>query len=198
MTHPPQPWSLRGDLHVSVWLLPKRSAPSALPPGCRAFHVGPWAVVGTAWVDYRPGGVLVYRELMATVLVRTGLRLLPTITHIWVDSEPSRDGGRALWAIPKDLAHFEVHGSRWTADHGATAAADVRPGRRLPGRWPVRFSVVQDAAGKPLRSPVRTRTALRLSRVAWQVPAAGPLGFLAGRTPLLSATMTDFDMTFGR
>ena len=54
--------------------------------------------------------MLSYRELMTTVLVRRGLRVLPTITHIWVDSETSRDGGRALWGIPKGLASFVFDG----------------------------------------------------------------------------------------
>ena len=100
-TYPPEPWHLRGQLHGSLFAVPLADVPVDLPPGCRPVHVGGKGVVGAVWVSYEPGGVLSYRELMTTLLVRRGLRLMPTITHIWVDSVASRDGGRALWGIPK-------------------------------------------------------------------------------------------------
>ncbi|WP_424187444.1 acetoacetate decarboxylase family protein [Actinokineospora sp. G85] len=192
MTYPPEPWALRGDLHLSVWFVRGRFD---VPEGVSVVRVGPFAVVGTAWVDYQEGSVLTYRELMAAVLVRKGLRLLPTITGIWVDSPESRDGGRALWGIPKDLAEFSVAGPEWTAE--GIARARVVPGARLPGRLPVGFSVAQTLAGALKVSRVRSTTGLRLGRVDWDVRADGPLGFLAGRSPAFSASMTGFDMRFG-
>lgn len=191
MTHPPEPWKLRGDLHLSVWFLRERDW--EVPEGTSVVRLGPWCVVGTAWVDYRPGSVLTYRELMSTLLVRKGLRLYPTITHIWVDSPRSRDGGRALWGIPKELAEFTVDGPEWTAT--SIARARVRPGARLPGRWPVAFRVAQMLAGKLKLSRVRSTSGLRFARVDWD--AGAPLPFLAGHSPALSLTLTDFDMTFG-
>lgn len=200
--YPPEPWSLRGRMRIGVWLVPVRDLP-ALPPelagAARLCRLGNRALVGAAWVEYEPGSVLVYRELLAAVLQRAGPRPRVTILNIWVDSVPSRDGGRAFWGIPKDLARFDFVGSEVVAelDGGLLARATVRPGIRLPGRWPVGFRLVQALHGKPKTSRVRATARLALGRAQWTVPADGPLRYLAGRRPLLSVTASDFRMTFG-
>lgn len=202
--YPPEPWQLRGQLHAAALLVPLAELPRALyrelPPGWRPVRVAGRVVVGVAWVSYEPGGVLSYREVMATVLVRRGLRVLPHVFAIWVDSEASRDGGRALWGIPKELAEFEFTGDTFTARtaHQPIATARLRPAFGVPGRWPVRFSVVQSLDGAAKASPVRSRSGLAVARMTLQAPAAGPLGFLAGRRPLASFTMRGFEMSFGR
>ncbi|HEV7206344.1 MAG TPA: acetoacetate decarboxylase family protein [Jatrophihabitans sp.] len=200
MSFPPEPWDLRGQLHASAFVVPLADVPVDLPPGCRPVRLGRFGVVGTAWVSYEPGGVLSYREVMATLLVRRGRRVLPTIVRIWVDSEQSRDGGRALWGIPKDLASFDFDGDRRSArdEKGAIAEGTVRPLLRLPGRWPAGFSVVQWLAGAAKVSPVRARAAVSLDRATFTADPGGPLGFLAGRRPLLSFSLSDFRMAFGR
>lgn len=197
--YPPEPWRLRGDMHASVWLVPWRELADEVPPGARAVRVGPYAVVATAWVDYKPGGVLAYRELMATVLVRMGWKPMPTVVRIWVDSPASRDGGRELWGIPKELAEFTFGGAEFAAadDSGEIARTRVRPGPRAPLPAPVAFEVVQEVGGRAKRSPVRARGRLGLSRSVWRVAPSGPLGFLAGRSPLLSVSLTGFRMRFG-
>lgn len=198
--YPPEPWQLRGDLHASVLLVPADRVPASLPPRCRAVQVAGRLIVGLVWVDYRPAGVLSYRELMATVLVRRGWRVMPHVVAIWVDSVESRDGGRALWGIPKELAEFTVADGRFAAvgENGAIARGWVRPLAALPGRWRIRFSVVQRLGGAAKMSPVRCRGRLGLTRATVDVDPDGPLGFLAGVRPLLSASLTDFEMSFGR
>jgi hypothetical protein len=198
--YPPEPWQLRGDLHASVLLVPADRVPLDLPPRCRAVRVAGRAVVGLVWVDYRPGGVLSYRELMATALVRRGAHIMPHIVAIWVDSAESRAGGRALWGIPKELAEFTVADGRFAAvdEKGGIARAEVRRRAAVPGRWPLRFSVVQRLAGAAKISPVRSRGRLALAHAAVDVDPDGPLGFLAGVRPLLSASLTGFEMCFGR
>ncbi|MFG2041000.1 acetoacetate decarboxylase family protein [Dactylosporangium sp. NPDC048998] len=201
MAYPAEPWSLRGRMYVSVWALPVADLPE-LPPELagvvRVVGFGRWAVVGTAWVDYRPGGDMSYRELLSAVLVRAGLRPRVTVTHIWVDSPGSRDGGRALWGIPKELAEFELTGERAAAATGAgpIAAADLR--RRRPAlRLPVGFRVTQALAGAAKTTPVRATARCGPARVAWTIEPDGPLRFLAGRRPLLSMVADDFRMRFG-
>ncbi len=204
VSYPPDPWVLRGQLHLSVWVLPRGSGPSrAVPSGIHRLLVAGRAVVGTAWVDYQPGGVLAYRELLVATLVRDGLRPRATITGIWVDSVPSRDGGRALWAIPKELARFafEASAGDLTADAHIDgrpiASASVRRGVRLPGRWPVRFRVVQDRDGQPQTTRVRATARVRLGRSDWRIAPDGPLAYLRGLRPRLTVTLADFRMTFG-
>jgi hypothetical protein len=200
--YPPQPWSLRGQLRLAVWLVPVRDVPpipSELSPAVRVVRLGRRAIVGAAWVQYEPGGVLHYNELLAAVLTRAGLRPRVTITDIWVDSVESRDGGRALWGIPKDLARFEFGGvsARAARDGEALAEATFTQGARLPGRWPLGFKVVQSLNGAPKTSRVRANARLSLGRSRWSIPTGGPLGYLAGRRPMLTATAGDFRMLFG-
>jgi hypothetical protein len=160
-------------------------------------------MVGTAWVDYQPGGVLTYRELLVATLVRDGVRPRTTITGIWVDSVPSRDGGRALWAIPKDLARIEFDAG--AGDFGAEAHIDARPiasasvgrGVRLPGRWPVRFRVAQDRDGQPQTTRVRATARIQIGRSDWRFAPDGPLAYLRGLRPRVTVTLADFRMTFG-
>jgi hypothetical protein len=197
--YPPEPWDLRGQLHSSVYLVPLYEIPADLPPGCRPVRIGRRAVVGTAWVSYQPGGVLEYSELMSTLLVRCGWRLMPTITHIWVDSEISRDGGRALWGIPKGLAKFTFAGEHFAAadDDGPIATGTVRPLAWLPGRWPLGFRLVQWLNGAAKISPVRSKARLGLARARMDADPSGPLAFLAGRRALVSFSVGDFRMSFG-
>jgi len=217
-SYPPEPWDLRGRMYVSLWLVPVGSLPESvtdsLPTGARLALARSKAVVATAWVVYGPGGVLQYNEVMATVLVRYGRRLMPTVTHIWVDSEQSRDGGRELWAIPKELAAFRVPGPHEEvaglyaatgagyyearAAGRAFAAGTVGRGLTLPGRWPIAFQVVQDAGGFAKVTPVRARARLGVHRATWSPDPRGPLGFLFGLRPLLTLGVTDFEMRFGR
>jgi hypothetical protein len=136
---------------------------------------------------------------MSTVLVRRGWRLLPTITHIWVDSEVSRDGGRALWGIPKQLATFTFAGRSFAAadGDGPIASGTVRPIAWLPGRWSLGFRLVQWLDGAAKVSPVRARARLGIARASLDADPSGPLAFLAGRRPLVSFSVGDFRMSFG-
>lgn len=211
--YPPQPWDLRGQLYLSVFAVP-RSALPALPERLaavvRPVPFGRHALVGAAWVRYEPGGVLHYRELLAAVLIHERGRPRVSITDIWVDSVASRDGGRALWGIPKDLADLDLRiapGGDLVAAAGTgpepgdqrapIGSASFRRGLRLPGRWPTPLSVAQELAGSVVRTPVRGSAGLRVGGAAWRLEAGGPLGYLAGRRPLLSLTLTDFRLRFG-
>ena len=201
MNYPPEPWALRGQLRLAVWLVPVRDLPVLPPelsPAVRVVRLGRRAIVGAAWVQYEPGGVLHYNELLAAVLTRVGLRPRVTIMHIWVDSVTSRDGGRALWGIPKDLATFAFDGeqARADGDEGPLAEATVTRGVRLPGRWPLGFRVVQSLHGKPRTSRVKATARLSVGRSRWTIDG-GPLRYLAGRRPVLTATAGDFRMLFG-
>jgi Acetoacetate decarboxylase (ADC) len=200
--YPPEPWLLRGRLRVAVWLVPT----AALPPlaeelygTVRPVRLGGRTVVGTAWVEYGPGGVLEYNELLCAVLVRSGPRPRVSIMQIWVDSIASRDGGRALWGIPKELARFRFAGELAHADVDEAPLADatVRQGPLLPGRWRLGFRVVQSLRGAPKTSPVRATARLSFGRSQWTVSAESPLRYLAGRRPVLTMTASEFRMTFG-
>jgi Acetoacetate decarboxylase (ADC) len=196
VTYPPEPWLLRGDLHSSVFLVPLAEVPVEVPPGWRPVRLGRFGIVATAWVSFRPGGVLAYDELMSTLLVWRGWRVLPTITHIWVDSPVSRDGGRELWGIPKQLAKFGPFLA--ASEDGPIARGTVAALMTLPQRLPGRFAVVQRLAGSAKVTPVCLRARVGLSRSAFTADSGGPLAFLAGRRARVSFSLLDFRMIFGR
>lgn len=208
MNYPAEPWNLRGQMHLSIWSLPAAQMPRLpddLAAAVRPVLVGGRGLVGTAWVDYQPGGVLQYRELLSAVLVRHRARPAVTIVDIWVDCPASRDGGRELWGIPKELAELTIDTSgdgatsarAWT-ERGSIAQASISPGWRSPGRWPIRLSVVQLLGRQVKVTPVRGQASIQRAKAAWQVEPAGPLAELNGREPLLTVTLRDFRILFGR
>ncbi|GAA4866595.1 acetoacetate decarboxylase family protein [Actinomycetospora straminea] len=202
-SYPPEPWTLVGRMDLSTFLVPTDTLPTATwPDGWSPLALAGRTPVGAAWVDYAPGGVMSYRELLVAVAGRVGARVRPHVVAIWVDSPASRDGGRELWGIPKGLASFTgfdegtpsitVEGTERPA-----ARAVLRRGARLPGRPRVGFTLAQERHGRCWQSPVTSRHGIGLLRADWTFDPEGPLGFLAGHRPLVSATLHDFAMSFG-
>ncbi|MFI8293432.1 acetoacetate decarboxylase family protein [Streptomyces sp. NPDC085614] len=198
-TYPPEPWHLAGQMFLSLWVVPRRRLP-VLPDAVKPLTVAGRAVIGGAWVVYERDSVLHYNELLTAVLVRDGLRPRVTITDIWVDSEQSRDGGRRLWGIPKDMARFDItRGARITfaaSERTPLASAAFHVRHRLPGRWPASYQVCQDLDGRLKTSPVRSRSTLRLARGGWEIPARSAVP-LPARPPTVSLALEDFTLTFG-
>ncbi|GAA0189602.1 acetoacetate decarboxylase family protein [Cytobacillus oceanisediminis] len=194
VTYPPEPWDLHGQALASVFLVPAADLP-APPPGTTIVTLRGRAVVTAAFFRYEEPSPLTYDEIMATVLVRRGLRFRVWIPWIWVDSEASRDGGRALWAIPKHLAEFRVEPGRRHEGLGL-ASATVERTRALPGRWPLGFRIAQARAGRSVVTPVRGRVSAQLVRASWTFD--GVLGLLSGRRPVVSLRVPRFALLFGR
>ena len=184
-----------------MWLslFPVRSSgTSDRPPG----------LYGVAFVDYEEGGTLTYQELLVARLTRGGAVPRVHITDIWVNSPTSRDGGRSLWAIPKELADFHVDDS-WLG-LGARTSWEAKV-----GRLPVAAATFTGVHGAPLRTPFRFSTAQQrpsgstvLAKVAgsakglpclgkWDFAEDGPLSWLSGRTPALSFRLSEFRLTLG-
>lgn len=196
MPFPSPPWALQGHLWLS--LFPVRTGAPGRPPG----------LYGAAFVGYAEGGVLSYRELFVARLVRDGAVPRVHITDIWVDSEASRDGGRSLWAIPKELADLHlrrrlVGPAAWVACdaniNGEPVAAARFTGARTPLlRTPLRFTVRQEREdGTPVVTTVSGTSRNLPVRARWDFGAQGPLAWLHGRRPAASFEVGDFRMTFG-
>ena len=196
-SYPPEPWDLHGHAYVGTWLVPVADLPAPHSPATRPITIFGRGIVGAAFFVYEEPSPLTYDEIMATVLVREGWRLRVSITHIWVNSPASRDGGRELWAIPKDLAEFDVvaHSSYVARGIGALTVGRVR---RLPVQLPGGFRIAQDRAGSLLVSPVTGRLRLGHAAGRWSFETDGPLGFLHGRRPLLTLAIRPFRLLFGR
>lgn len=225
--YPPEPWYLRGDMVVQLRTLDADLAIERLPRGLTPVLRRGQTLAGVAWVDYRPTGVLAYRELLVAVAVLHGARPSVCVTDIWVDSVASLQGGRELWGIPKELAEFPTFdGTRFSitpttgpgADGRAEAASatwrpacsgsssssgsgsgrrSVWPPSRLPFRLPTRYSLVQDLDGRLVRSRVRSTGIVEFGEIRLDVDPAGPLGHLTHGRPLRSLAVRDFRLRFG-
>lgn len=195
-TYPVEPWDLHGHAYIGVWLLPRDVAPAPHSPATPAITIFGRTVVASAYFVYELPSPLTYDEIMSTVLVRDRWRPRVSITHIWVNSTASRDGGRELWAIPKELATFDVdlHRSYVARKIGALRVHRVR---RLPFALPIGFRTAQDRSGTLEVTPVRGRIRLGLAQTRWSFDDAGPLSFLNGRRPLISLAARPFRLTFG-
>lgn len=215
---PPEPWELRGRGALSAWLVATDRLPT-LPPGARPVGARGRALALTAFVAYDEGGLLPYRELLAGVVVRHGGRAGPglpalTITGIWVDSEASLAGGRAHWAIPKEMARFTGGTSGGRTDESARALTGPGPGhvatarfgparlagRRLPALplpFPLPGRVVQAEDGAAVTSRVRASGRVRPAAASWDFRADGALGWLAGARPARHLLAEEFAMRFG-
>ncbi len=206
---PPAPWRLQGQLYASVWWVPVRRLQLSLDPALELLTVAGRACVAAAFVDYQPGSVLTYGELFGAVSVRLrgSLRAGMTVTHMWVDSEPSLRGGRALWGMPKQMARFALDpappdaaftGASWDSQGKELARVRMQPLAGAPRkvRLPVPVLNLQVLHGKVQAPPSAIRFSPRLLRAAeWTIPGDSPLAELgiAGVRPGVSAQARDFE-----
>ncbi|WP_166140603.1 acetoacetate decarboxylase family protein [Nocardioides ochotonae] len=208
--YPPEPWDLTGTGLISLWRVPVDAVPT-LPAGARALTLRGQALATTMLVRYDERGAMAYRELLGGLLVRHGRGVALSITDIWVDSEASMAGGRALWGVPKQLAAFDPDGSDGTGDPDGTATGTAHtatgpvatghllarrgPAVRLP--FPLRARIVQTRDGHTLASPIRAGGRLRLARAEWSFDATGPLAWLRAGRMVTSIQAEEFAMRFG-
>lgn len=167
----------------------------------------PSGLYGAAVVDYQEGSPLTYHELLVARLLRDGPAPRVRITDIWVDSEQSLAGGRALWAIPKLLAELPLEAAGGTVErmtaHGYADGARIASARfrAIPRaallRAPFTATVSQPRDGSPLLTPMRGTARTLPCWGSWDFAPTGPLGFLHGRRPFASFRLTDVDLTFG-
>ncbi len=201
MTYPPAPWDMHGQLWFSLFRVREGDHPDREP-----------GVYGAALVSYETPSPLTYSELLVARRVQKAAGRRIEITDIWVDSLDSLEGGRTLWAIPKDLCGFErtttgtrVQRTSWTAtlDGAPIASARFTDVTRSFPRTPFKGSTWQQrAADEPgaereVVAPIRGKARAFPALGSWDFDAKGPLAWLAAKRPLASFRMTDFQMLFG-
>jgi acetoacetate decarboxylase len=179
---PPAPWTLRGRALHTVQLVPVREvvAREVVPRTVKVVSVLPGFTAGGVYVArYGPGSTLEYSELIAVAaLVRRSGRVGIWISDIFVDSDASIAGGRAIWALDKQRAEFEWSDDGVTVRCGGKFLCSVTAPRAI--------SCVPIAATVPafgmtdapphFRALVRTR--MSLCRADWEIPAESPFAFL--------------------
>jgi hypothetical protein len=193
VTYPPAPWQMHGQLWVSLFRVRAGDHPDRAP-----------GIHGVALVKYEDPSPLTYGELLVAHQADKAI----TITDIWVDSPASVAGGRALWAIPKDLCEFTFGTVRrgpltrttWEAslDGRPIATARFTDASRFAPRLPFKGRTRQHRDGGQEVTASLTGSSKALPcRASWSFDPAGPLGWLHGKRSLASFRQTDFEMSFG-
>jgi len=196
MGYPAPPWQMQGQLWLSLFRV----------RGVEGRRDG---VYGAAFVSYEPGSELTYSEVLVA-RPASGPGHAVEITDIWVDSPESVEGGRELWAIPKGLCEFRHDDRRsgplaqaeWSASISGTpvARAQFSDLSRFAPRLPFRGGTWQpalDGGDAPKTATLHGSARTLPCRGRWDFAGDGPLGWLAGRRPVASFRMSDFEMSFG-
>jgi hypothetical protein len=198
-SYPPAPWHMHGQLWLSLFRVREGDHPDREP-----------GVYGVALVKYEEPSPLTYAELLVAHQVSTGSTSgkAVTITDIWVDSPGSVAGGRALWAIPKDLCDFNFDSrvtgalsrATWSASLDGSPIVSARftdvsrfaPRLRFKGRtWQ------QREHGDEVTASLTGSSKALPCRGSWSFDPDGPLGWLHGKRTLASFRQADFRMSFG-
>lgn len=199
--YPPAPWRLFAHAYIGVFLVPAERLPNPHAPDTRPITIFGRGIVAVAFFVYEEPSPLTYGEVMQTVLVRDGWRIRISITDIWVDSPASRDGGRELWSIPKELATFAIDPDRsYTAQMNEQPFARVRLHRPARPRIPLRFGF-RLAQGDPDRTtrttPVRVRGRFGLAGAGWWTAGAAPFAAVSQRRPVVTLAAHRLRLIFG-
>ncbi|MFL6061320.1 MAG: acetoacetate decarboxylase family protein [Marmoricola sp.] len=201
-SYPPAPWQMHGQLWLSLFRVREGDHPDRAP-----------GVYGVALVKYEDPSPLTYGELLVAHLVdpgSTGSRAAKAvhITDIWVDSPASVAGGRALWAIPKDLCDFTFSSGRrgptthtsWSAgvDGQPIVSAGFTDLSRFAPRLPFKGNTWQQReSGEAVTACLTGSSRALPCRASWTFDPSGPLGWLDGKRTLASFRQADFSMSFG-
>lgn len=101
MTYPSAPWRMQGQGWLAMF---KADQAIALPEPLKLIVPPTWMTM--ALLRYT-AGTLQYDELILGRFARQGLKPGLHVDYIWVNDEQSLAGGRALWALPKQMAQFD-------------------------------------------------------------------------------------------
>ena len=192
-TYPPAPWTMSGQLWLSLFRVREGDHPDRSP-----------GIHGVALVRYEEPSPLTYGELLVAHQVDKAV----TITDIWVDSPASVAGGRALWAIPKDLCDFTfrsdgrgmLNRTTWTAtlEGRPIASASFTDVSRFAPRLPFKGRTRQHRDdGQEVTASLTGSSKALPCRGSWEFDPDGPLGWLHGKRSLASFRQADFQMSFG-
>ena len=199
MPFPSPPWNLHAQMWVTLFAVTK---PVRLDR--------PGGLYAAAFASYGEGSPLHYNELL--VARWTGLSTGPKlrITDIWVDDEESRDGGRSLWALPKEMAHLPVTSTQRSklVEH-TQAAATTSAGRiasagfhATPSLAVLRTPLFAQTR-QPRENGTRAVASMRGSARTlpcmgwWEFAELGPLAYLRSARQLGSFRLRDVRLKFG-
>lgn len=197
-SYPPAPWPTHGRAFVQPYLV--RAETLTLPAGFRPVSIAGRCLGILGLIEYLAPSPLTYAELvwMPCLVSASGVRGY-YVAKMYVDSPASLAAGQEIWALPKQLARFEIGDREATMDSEDGAHLTLSLARRGPA-LPVRVSsgTVQDGGGDLVR--FRGTGMARVASGGLTVRAAsgtdGWTGFgEARRLPGLGAALASFEIT---
>jgi acetoacetate decarboxylase len=198
VSYPPAPWRIAGPAAIVPVLIPLATARAHVPPDVAVVGVAPGRTAGGLLIArYEPGSTLRYGELLVfPALTRVRGALGMWISHAYVDSPASLEGGRRMWGVPKDLATFAWRDGGVAITHeDGTPLLDVawaQPRRTVP--LPA-LTPSNGTTGGDDRRAFRGRGTLRMApaRMNVDVPPQRPFASLGlGGRRLALAGHADF------
>jgi acetoacetate decarboxylase len=167
--YPAPPWRLRGQAILRLQGLDADLAP--MPAGLSPLCIFSGRTLGGLYIaSYGEGSSLYYNELIVfSALARSGARIGAWISDIYVDSERSAAGGREIWGLPKQLAHFRNH-----------CEAGVRAVSVSDDKGSVLCEILVQPTGRRIKLPVLAP--------AWSAKGGSMLWFFAKGTAAVSRT----------
>lgn len=208
MSGPPFPWRLRprGIALGTAHLVDLGAAREFVAPGFPIVAVWPGRTLGGLFlVDYGPGSILEYHELVAcAALVRHAGRPCAWVTHVYVDDEASLRSGRAVLGVPKRLARFATDGRETTvvAEEDGPICTIRRRGLLALGRGRIRFCAAHLHAGERDGARVSIHGneiagRILIGRADVRIPPTSPLRALGLGRPLAAVGIADGEALFG-
>jgi hypothetical protein len=203
MRYPPPPWRLAGPSANVTGLVPIAAVRDLVPADLDIVAVRPGLTVGAVVVaDYQERATFPYSELavMPAIVRYRGVRG-PWISHIWVNSTPSLQGGREMWGLHKEHADFAWDFAGRTTVSVADAGGAVcrwswsPPRRRIP--FPARMSGLGSVAGDRRRYSARGLAWLRRTPVAVEAPDGSVIDRLTTNLQRSVTLAGDLDLRFG-
>lgn len=129
--YPPAPWHTHGRAFLQPYLV--RAADVALPDGFRPVAIAGRCIGILGLIEYVAPSPLTYAELawMPCMVSAGGIRGY-YVAKMYVDSPASLAAGRELWALPKQLARFEIGEREASVDTEDGAHVELALARRGP------------------------------------------------------------------
>jgi len=183
MVYPPAPWTLKGYAFHTLQLADIDQAQPLVPPEFHLLPVLPGKTLACVYLaSYEHGSVLQYHELIVALLARYHYKICFWISHIYVDNENSVAGGREIWGLPKEMAHFTWQ-LKEQGDVSVTQndmlLCQIHCDRP---RWlwpqPILLPVVSSQGSKVLSFSARTLASLGIASSHLEIPESSPLATL--------------------
>jgi acetoacetate decarboxylase len=206
------PWHLvtHGATLISLHWLATERARAWVPAQIGILPMLPRRTIGGLFLaEYGPGSDLQYNELIAAcATVWHARRPCAWVTHLFVDSHASVNGGRTLLGAPKSYAPFRREsfsggGRRITIGTPERPICTVQVAAKqwlLPWRPRLRVIALHRDARDPLRAVVhgnQLRGRLGIARARLEIPEQSPLYSLGFGRPLLTLCARDVEAVLG-